>query len=54
MMLDYLGEARAAKAIDAGIRTLLTSGKVRSLSAGTHPCSQIGDWMAEEVRKTKA
>lgn len=51
MLLDYVGEKRAAQAIETGVRNLLTSGKVRSLSAGTHPCSQIGDWMAEEVRK---
>jgi 3-isopropylmalate dehydrogenase len=53
MMLEYLGETRAAKTIDDGIRSLLTSGKVKSLSAGTHPCTQIGDWMVEQVRKTR-
>lgn len=51
MMLDYLGETKAAKDIDLGIQNLLTSGKVKSLAAGTHPCSQIGDWMVEEIRK---
>ena len=53
MMLEYLGETKAGKAIDDGVRSLLTSGKVKSISAGVHPTSQIGDWMVEEVQKSR-
>ena len=51
MMLDYVGEAKAAAAIEATIRTLLTSGKVKSLSAGAHKTSEVGDWAVEELRR---
>ncbi len=51
MMLDYLGEAKAAAAIENAVKTLLTSGKVKSLSAGTHPTNQIGDWTVEQLQK---
>ena len=51
MMLEYVGEATAAKAIDGAISALLTSGRVRSLSAGVHTTSEIGDWTVEEVRR---
>ena len=53
MMLEYVGEAKAAASIETAVRTLLTSGKVKSLSAGVHPTNQIGDWVAEEVRKAR-
>jgi isocitrate/isopropylmalate dehydrogenase len=53
MMLDYVGEAKAAQSIEGAVRTLLTSGKVKSLSAGVHPTSQIGDWIVEEVQKQR-
>lgn len=53
MMLDYLGEAKAAAAIDGAIRTLLTSGKVKSLSAGVHRTDEIGDWVVEEIRRSR-
>jgi 3-isopropylmalate dehydrogenase len=53
MMLDYVGEPKAAAAIEKTIRTLLVSGKVKNLSAGTHRTSEIGDWAVEELLKTK-
>jgi 3-isopropylmalate dehydrogenase len=53
MMLDYIGETKAASAIDTTIRTLITSGKVKNLSAGTHKTSEIGDWAVEALRSTK-
>ena len=53
MMLDYVGESAASKAIEDSIRTLLTSGKVKSLSAGVHATSEIGDWAVEELRRRK-
>ena len=53
MMLEYLGQKDAATAIENSVKILLTSGKVRGLSAGTHPTDQIGDWIVEELRKPK-
>jgi 3-isopropylmalate dehydrogenase len=54
MMLDYLGETTASKAVEGSIRTLLTSGRVKSLSAGVHKTTEIGDWAVEELQKTRA
>jgi 3-isopropylmalate dehydrogenase len=51
MMLDYLGEKEAAAACERAIASLLTSGRIRSLGAGDHPCSEIGDLVAAEVKK---
>jgi 3-isopropylmalate dehydrogenase len=51
MMLDYVGEPKAAQGIEQTIRTLLTSGRVKNLSAGTHKTSEIGDWAVETLQK---
>ncbi len=50
MMLDHLGEAEAAAALEGTIRTLLTSGRVRSLSAGTHGTDELGTMVVESLR----
>ena len=50
MMLDHLGEAEAASAVEGAVRTLLTSGRVNSLSAGALPTSVLGDMVADEIR----
>jgi len=52
MMLDYVGEPKAAAAIEKTIKTLLISGKVKNLSAGTHKTSEIGDWAVEELQRS--
>ena len=52
MMLDYVGEPKAAAAIEKTIKTLLISGKVKNLSAGTHKTSEIGDWAVEELLRS--
>ena len=51
MMLDYLGEKEAAAKVDQAIASLLTSGRIRSLSAGDHKTTEIGDMVTAEVRK---
>jgi 3-isopropylmalate dehydrogenase len=51
MMLDYLGEKQAAATLERAIESLLTSGRVRSLGAGDHPTSEIGDLVTAEVKK---
>ena len=51
MKLDYLGEKEAARKVDHAIASLLTSGRIKSLSAGVHATSEIGDMVTAEVRK---
>ena len=50
MMLDHLGEADAARSVEGAVRSLLTSGRVVSLSAGSLPTSTLGDMVVEEIR----
>ncbi len=50
MMCDYLGEKEAGTAIDGAIESLLTSGKVKNLRAGTHGTDEIGDWVVEIIQ----
>ena len=53
MMLDYLGEHRAAAAIDATIGSLLSSKRIPSLDASSGlKTSEIGDMVAAELEKT--
>ena len=54
MMLDYLGEKEAATTLESAIASLLTSGRIRSLGAGDHPTSEIGDLVTAEVRQIAA
>jgi 3-isopropylmalate dehydrogenase len=51
MMLDYVGEKRAAELIETAVVTLLTSGRVKSLNAGVHGTDEIGDMVVSEVRR---
>jgi 3-isopropylmalate dehydrogenase len=52
MMLDYLGEQRAAEAIEATIRDLLSSKRIPSLDASSGlKTSEIGDMVANELEK---
>jgi len=44
MMLDYLGEAEAAKAVEASIAAVLKAGKVKTRDlGGKATCAQMGD-----------
>jgi 3-isopropylmalate dehydrogenase len=51
MMLDTLGEPEAAKAIDTAVNTALSSGKIKSMSAGKMGMgtTQIGDLIASLI-----
>ena len=50
MMLDTLGEEKAAKKIDAAVK-FVTANKMKSMAAGKmgHSTSQVGDLVAEKV-----
>jgi 3-isopropylmalate dehydrogenase len=52
MMLDTLGEATAAKAIEQAIHDSLSSGKIKSLSAGRMGMgtTQVGDLVASMIK----
>ena len=43
MMLEHLGEARGAARIEAAVRHVIESGKVKSLKAGAYKCDELGD-----------
>ncbi len=51
MMLDHVGEPEASHAVEEAVRRLLTSGKVKSLSAGHLPTNVLGDMVVEELRR---
>jgi 3-isopropylmalate dehydrogenase len=51
MMLDTLGEAEAAKAIDQSVSNSLASGKIISLAAGKMGMgtAEVGDLIAKGI-----
>ncbi|MEI7904963.1 MAG: 3-isopropylmalate dehydrogenase [Candidatus Firestonebacteria bacterium] len=51
MMLDYIGEEKAAKAIEAAVVKALVSGKLKSMSAGRMGMGtrEVGDLIASNV-----
>jgi 3-isopropylmalate dehydrogenase len=51
MMLETLGESKAAAAIDAAVTSALASGKIKSLSAGKMGMGtrEVGDLIASMV-----
>ncbi|GIX08203.1 MAG: 3-isopropylmalate dehydrogenase [Candidatus Poribacteria bacterium] len=53
MMLDYLGEAEAAQAVEQAIMNVLASGRIRDLAAGRmgYSTSEVGDMIAAELRR---
>jgi 3-isopropylmalate dehydrogenase len=52
MMLDYIGEKPAAKAIEDTVRDLLVSGKIRGVGTGDHPTNEVGDKVVEALQAT--
>jgi 3-isopropylmalate dehydrogenase len=51
MMLDYLGEKKAAKDIDDALTKALATGKIKSMSAGRMglTTTEVGDLIASEI-----
>jgi 3-isopropylmalate dehydrogenase len=50
MMLEHLGEVEASRAVEEAVRSLLTSGKVKSLSAGHIATDALGDMVVAQLR----
>ncbi len=51
LMLDHVGEHAASRAVEAAVAELIRSGAIRSLKAGDHRCSELGQMVASRVRE---
>jgi 3-isopropylmalate dehydrogenase len=51
MLLEHVGESAGAKRIGDAVRTTLESGRIRSLSAGAHRTSEVGDIILDAIAK---
>eukprot|EP00904_Undaria_pinnatifida_P001959 jgi/Undpi1/11764/HiC_scaffold_37.g14059.m1 len=49
LMLDHIGETEAAQGVEDAVSDLIQSGKVTSLQAGAYSCSDLGDWVRDNV-----
>jgi 3-isopropylmalate dehydrogenase len=49
LMLDHVGEAEAGKELEATVAALIRSGRIRSLKAGDHRCSELGSMVRDEL-----
>jgi 3-isopropylmalate dehydrogenase len=49
MMLEHLGEGQAARCVEAAVAEALTSGRIRSLSAGEQGTREIGALLAAAI-----
>jgi 3-isopropylmalate dehydrogenase len=54
MMLDYLGEKTASRAIEATVADLLRSRRLKGVHTGAHPTPEVGDMIANELRGKRA
>ena len=51
MMMDVLGETKTAQAIENSIKSILSSGKIKSMDAGKmgFSTSEVGDLIAKGI-----
>jgi 3-isopropylmalate dehydrogenase len=49
LLLDHIGQADAARELEAAVAHLLQSGRIRSLRAGEHKCSELGTMVRDEL-----
>ncbi len=54
MMLGYCGEKQAEAAIEKSIIGLLSSGRIKGVSTGVHPTTEVGDMVVQELRSVAA
>ena len=54
MMCDYVGETQAALAIEKAVVELLSSRRLKGVGTGDHPTNEVGDLVANELRKVPA
>src|SRR5207249_5941848 len=49
LLLDHVGETKAAAAVEAAIRAGLRGGRIKGVEAGAQPTSEVGDLIATTV-----
>jgi len=49
LLLDHVGEAEAYQELEATVANLIQTGRIRSLRAGDHRCSEIGTMVRDEL-----
>ena len=49
LMLDHVGESVASQAVEGAVTGLIQSGRIRSLRAGDHRCSELGSMVRDRV-----
>jgi len=49
LMLDHLGQSEASAELEATVAELIQSGKIRSLRAGDHKCSELGSMVRDAL-----
>ena len=49
LLLDHVGETKAAAAVEAAIREGLRGGRIKGVEAGVQPTSEVGDLIASTV-----
>ena len=54
MMLDYLGERKAAYAVEQVVIELFKSGRLKGVGTGDHRTDEVGDLVVSEVRAVAA
>jgi 3-isopropylmalate dehydrogenase len=54
MLLDYLGQKEASRAIEGTVVALLRSGRIKGVASGLHKCTEVGDLVASELRAAVA
>jgi len=52
MLLDYVGEKEAGKAIEDVVASLLCDGRLKGVGTGVHSTTEVGDMVVAELRQT--
>ncbi|GAB4141651.1 MAG: 3-isopropylmalate dehydrogenase [Planctomycetota bacterium] len=49
MLLDHVGEVEAAREVEECVAELIRTGRIESLQAGVHRCSELGDMVRDHL-----
>jgi len=49
MLLEHIGEAKAARRMEAAVRHVIETGKISSLKAGAYKCDEVGNMVRDAV-----
>ena len=49
LLLDHIGQPEASKELEATVAALIQGGRIRSLKAGDHKCSELGSMVRDEL-----